>query len=252
METLKIDDKWSVEYDPANNDRPKRLLRYGEEMDCGLADWTNDVLAMFYALLEARRMQAMTEVRVTASSEEIAAIMESSPPFLIDLDGTVTEVVRGKHRLMTSAGDLLPALKVKRLRPGAQLPSYETPGAAGADVRAYLSKEGEVRMRPGERRLFKTGIILDIPPGFEVQVRPRSGLAFKHGVTVLNAPGTIDSDYKQELGVILHNTSDIHFRVFHGDRIAQIVFAPVIQARIVETDSIEENGRGGFGHTGVK
>jgi dUTP pyrophosphatase len=133
---------------------------------------------------------------------------------------------------------------------GQPLPAYETAGAAGMDLRANLS--GTLFLQPGARALVSTGLQIEIPPGFEAQIRPRSGLALKHGVTLVNAPGTIDSDYRGPLGVILINHGDAMFEVRHGERIAQIVFAPVVQARwnMTETLSRTDRGAGGFGSTG--
>jgi dUTP pyrophosphatase len=130
------------------------------------------------------------------------------------------------------------------------LPSYETIGAAGMDVRANLS--ASVCVSPGERMLVPTGLYLEIPAGLECQVRPRSGLALKKGITVLNTPGTIDSDYRGEVGVILINLSNENFTIEPNDRIAQLVFCPVIQVTLIETDALEssERGTGGFGSTG--
>lgn len=132
------------------------------------------------------------------------------------------------------------------------LPSYETAGAAGADLRANLADRGVMRLAPGERALVPTGLRLEIPEGYEAQIRPRSGLALKHGITLPNAPGTIDSDYRGPLGVILMNAGDSPFVIAHGDRIAQIVVAPVVQARFDPVDSLTESARGagGFGSTG--
>jgi dUTP pyrophosphatase len=132
------------------------------------------------------------------------------------------------------------------------LPSYETIGAAGMDVRANLS--ASVCVSPGERMLVPTGLYLEIPAGLECQVRPRSGLALKKGITVLNTPGTIDSDYRGEVGVILINLSNENFTIEPNDRIAQLVFCPVIQVTLIETDALEssERGTGGFGSTGKK
>ena len=132
------------------------------------------------------------------------------------------------------------------------LPSYETPGAAGADVRANFLDRGRVLLAPGERALIPTGLCMEIPLGFEVQVRPRSGLALKHVITLANAPGTIDSDYRGELGVILLNAGDAPFEVVHGERIAQLVVAPVVQAEfaLVQGLSGTARGGGGFGSTG--
>lgn len=133
------------------------------------------------------------------------------------------------------------------------LPAYATSGAAGADLRANLPDRGQLTLAPGGRALVPTGLRLAIPEGFEVQIRPRSGLALKNGISLPNSPGTIDSDYRGPLGVILLNTSDVPFVISHGDRIAQMVVAPVLQARFdVVTDLPETaRGAGGFGSTGV-
>ena len=133
------------------------------------------------------------------------------------------------------------------------LPSYETRGAAGADLRANFPARGEIVLDPGARALIPTGLRLAIPEGFEVQVRPRSGLALKHGVTLANAPGTIDADYRGPLGVILVNLGSEPFIVRHGMRIAQMVVAPVVQARFEVVEALDETARGagGFGSTGA-
>lgn len=132
------------------------------------------------------------------------------------------------------------------------LPAYETSSSAGLDVRAQLSEN--VALKPMERALVKTGLFLEIPAGFECQVRPRSGLALKKGLTVLNSPGTIDADYRGEVGVILINLSNETVIVENGERIAQLVFAAVEQAewQVAEELSETERGAGGFGSTGVK
>ncbi len=135
--------------------------------------------------------------------------------------------------------------------------SYETEGSAGADVRANLAAENRalgITLAPGERRLVPTGLRLGIPFGYEVQVRPRSGLALKHGVTLANSPGTIDSDYRGPLGVILINLGQESFHVAHGDRIAQLVVAPVQQSDFALADKLDATarGEGGFGSTGRK
>jgi dUTP pyrophosphatase len=132
------------------------------------------------------------------------------------------------------------------------LPSYETNASAGLDIRANL--EEVVVLKPLERVLIKTGLFFEIPEGFEAQVRPRSGLALKKGVTVLNAPGTIDADYRGEVGVILINLSNEDFTIEDGERIAQVVFAKVEQAewQQVKVLTDTERGEGGFGSTGVK
>ena len=132
------------------------------------------------------------------------------------------------------------------------LPEYETSQSAGMDLRADL--EETVLLDPGGRTLIPTGLYIEIPAGYEAQVRPRSGLALKRGLTVLNAPGTIDADYRGELGVILVNLSQEVQTVEPGERIAQLLFAPVTRGQLVEVDVLSETerGRGGFGSTGVK
>ena len=132
------------------------------------------------------------------------------------------------------------------------LPAYETIASAGLDVRANI--DAPITLEPMERALVKTGLFLEIPVGFECQVRPRSGLALKKGITVLNAPGTIDADYRGEVGVILINLSNEPFVIENGERVAQLVFARYEQAEWQETDELTttERGAGGFGSTGVK
>jgi dUTP pyrophosphatase len=133
---------------------------------------------------------------------------------------------------------------------GLPLPTYATPGASGADVGAAVSED--VDLGPRERRAIPTGLVLAVPPGYEVQVRPRSGLALRHGVTVANAPGTVDSDYRGELLVILVNLGSRSFTVKRGDRIAQLVLAPVFQGTFAESEDLPptQRGAGGFGSTG--
>jgi len=140
-------------------------------------------------------------------------------------------------------------LKFKRLCPEAILPAYAHPSDAGMDLRSV----DELTIAPGARALVHTGLIVMLPPMYEAQVRPRSGLALKSGVTVLNTPGTIDSGYRGEVGVILANFGEAPFAVRKGDKIAQMVIAPVTQPEVVETDVIDETDRGvgGFGSTGV-
>ncbi|MGH1454270.1 MAG: dUTP diphosphatase [Paracoccaceae bacterium] len=135
---------------------------------------------------------------------------------------------------------------------GLGLPAYVTAGAAGADLRANFADRRGLDIAPGARALIPTGLRLAIPAGYEVQLRPRSGLALKHGVTLPNAPGTIDSDYRGPLGVILMNAGDAPFHVAHGDRIAQMVVAPVVMARFSIVDQLDgtDRGAGGFGSTG--
>jgi dUTP pyrophosphatase len=131
------------------------------------------------------------------------------------------------------------------------LPSYSSEGAAGADIRASIRED--VVIRSGESKLIPTGVRVAIPEGYEIQVRPRSGLALKHGIAVLNSPGTIDSDYRGEIGVILINHGKEEFLVHPGMRIAQLVVAPVIQAHFVVQNElmVTKRGDGGFGHTGT-
>ncbi|RWO22320.1 dUTP diphosphatase [Mesorhizobium sp.] len=136
---------------------------------------------------------------------------------------------------------------------GLPLPAYESPGAAGMDLRAAVPDDRPLLILPGKRALVPTGLILEIPEGVEGQVRPRSGLAFKHGLTCLNTPGTIDSDYRGEVKVLLINLGDEDFAVTRGMRIAQIVFAPVTQATVDERSLAggTTRGSGGFGSTGT-
>ena len=133
-----------------------------------------------------------------------------------------------------------------------QLPAYATPQSAGMDLRANL--EEPVTLHPLERRLIPTGLHIALPEGFEAQVRPRSGLALKHGITVLNTPGTIDADYRGEVGVVLINLSQQDFVVNDGERIAQMVIARHEQGELVVVEELDETerGAGGYGHTGVK
>lgn len=147
---------------------------------------------------------------------------------------------------------MAPALQIRRLHPGAALPSRMTPGAAGLDLHACLP-DGPVELAPGDRRLVPTGLQLALPSGHEGQVRPRSGLALRLGLTVLNAPGTIDADYRGELQVLLVNLGAEPVAIAHGDRIAQLVVAQVAACELVEVDAIEDTprGSGGFGSTGV-
>lgn len=144
-------------------------------------------------------------------------------------------------------------IPVKRVRPDCAeipLPRYLTAGAAGMDLCAAL--DAPLTLAPHGRALVPTGIALQVPDGFEAQVRPRSGLAWRHGVTLLNAPGTIDADYRGEVQVVLINLGDTTHTVHRGDRIAQLVIAPVVRAALREVDALDDTGRGpgGFGHTG--
>ena len=137
---------------------------------------------------------------------------------------------------------------------GLPLPAYETAGAAGMDIRAAIPEGERLVMRLGNRVLVPTGFIFEIPRGFEIQVRPRSGLAFKHGITCLNTPGTIDSDYRGEVQILLINLGEEKFVIERGMRIAQLVVAPVVQAGVEERSlaGVTERGAGGFGSTGLQ
>jgi dUTP pyrophosphatase len=158
---------------------------------------------------------------------------------------------QGAELEMQDAGERRPRVQIKRLRPDAQLPRYMTEGAAGLDLAAAL--DAPLTLAPGERKLVPTGLAMAIPPGWEGQVRPRSGLAAKFGVTCLNAPGTIDADYRGEVKVLLINHGDAPFVVQHGERIAQLVIAAVGRAELVQVDELADTvrGEGGFGSTGV-
>jgi len=143
------------------------------------------------------------------------------------------------------------SVKVQRIHPEASLPEYQTMAAAGADVRACLTDD--IVIKPGERVLVSTGLSLEVPDNHEIQVRPRSGLALKHGIGLVNSPGTIDADYRGELKIILVNWGTEDFQVRHGERIAQIVVAPVLRANFISVDQLASSERGdrGFGSTGV-
>lgn len=146
------------------------------------------------------------------------------------------------------------AVRLQRLPHGTDLPlpAYETAGSAGMDLRAAVPEDAPVTLAPGGRALVPTGLKIALPPGHEAQLRPRSGLALRHGVTCLNSPGTIDADYRGEVGVILINHGSDPFVVRRGERIAQMVVAPVLQVALVEAEALDETARGagGFGSTG--
>ncbi len=151
----------------------------------------------------------------------------------------------------------MPTVKIKKLEHydfDLPLPAYETLLAAGADIRANLGKGEKMILSPGQRTLIPTGLSFEIPAGFEVQVRPRSGLSLKTGLLVVNSPGTIDADYRGEVKIIMGNLGSANEEIAHGDRIAQIVLSPIIQAHfeVVETLSETARGAGGFGSTGKK
>jgi dUTP pyrophosphatase len=143
----------------------------------------------------------------------------------------------------------MPTLKIKKLFPTAKIPQYMSTGAVGMDV--FSNQEAAIYS--GESKLISTGLAVEVPDGYELQVRPRSGLAATYEVTVLNSPGTIDSDYRGELKILLANFSPHTFVVEHGDRIAQLVIAPVVRADVLEVDTLSNTERGikGFGSTGV-
>jgi len=132
------------------------------------------------------------------------------------------------------------------------MPQYQSAGASGCDIHASVDQA--VILKPGDRSLIPTGLALEIPDGFEIQVRPRSGLAIKSGITLVNSPGTIDSDYRGELKIIVINLGDTPFEIKNGDRIAQLILAPVIQADFLEVGSLSstDRGAGGFGSTDQK
>ena len=143
-------------------------------------------------------------------------------------------------------------IQINKLSNEVSIPKYETPGSSGMDLAAYV--EAVIIINPCDKALIPTGFSLSIPQGYEVQIRPRSGLAAKKGITVLNTPGTIDSDYRGEIKVILINLSKDKFTIKNGDRIAQMVVCPVIQARLEEVQELSDTARGtgGFGSTGTK
>jgi len=146
-------------------------------------------------------------------------------------------------------------VRVKRLPHGKDLPlpTYQTASSAGLDLQAAIAPQTTLVIEPGSRELVPTGLAIELPEGFEAQIRPRSGLALKKGMTLVNTPGTIDADYRGEIGVIVINHGAEPFEIVRGDRIAQMIVAPVVQARLVEVDELSssDRGAGGFGSTGV-
>lgn len=144
--------------------------------------------------------------------------------------------------------------KLKHFDEKLPLPAYETPGSAGTDIRACLEDQKTLVIAPGKRVLVSTGLAMEIPQGFEIQVRPRSGLSLKTPLLVVNSPGTIDSDYRGEVKIILGNFGESEFTIEHGERIAQLVLAPVTQCRFEVVDDLSDTSRGagGFGSTGTK
>lgn len=144
-------------------------------------------------------------------------------------------------------------LEIKIVSKSGAVPSYETEGSAGADIRAWLP-DGDITLQPGERRLIPTGLYVELPPGVEAQIRARSGLSIKHGITMINGVGTVDSDYRGEWNVPMVNLGQEAYTIHDGDRIAQMVLARYEQADFTVTGEINETqrGEGGFGHTGLK
>jgi dUTP pyrophosphatase len=159
-------------------------------------------------------------------------------------------------RARRAAGRSALTIKMVRLAHGRglALPAYQSAGAAGMDLLAAVAKDAPLTLAPGARALVPTGLVLELPEGCEAQVRPRSGLALRHGITVLNSPGTIDCDYRGEVGVLLVNLGEAPFVVRRGERIAQLVVQPVARARLIEAARIAEThrGAGGFGSTGTQ
>jgi len=145
-------------------------------------------------------------------------------------------------------------VKITRLKGNKDLPlpEYESEGSSGMDIRAAVKKP--VLLKPGEIRLLPTGLSVSVPPGYEAQMRPRSGLALHHGIGMVNAPGTIDSDYRGEIGIIMINWGNESFMIRRGDRIAQMIISKVYRADLSEVDALDttHRGQGGFGHTGVE
>ena len=151
---------------------------------------------------------------------------------------------------------MVESVKVKIKRLGSQhdfpLPSYASKGSSGCDLRA--SVDSPITLNPGEVQLVPTGLAISVPAGYEAQIRPRSGMALKHGIGIVNSPGTVDADYRGEIGIILINWGKIPFVIHRGDRIAQMVFVGVFHAEIREVDELDETerGEGGFGHSGIR
>jgi len=145
-------------------------------------------------------------------------------------------------------------VKVRRLEDGNNmpLPVYESQGSSGMDIRAAVKER--ILLKPGEIKLISTGLAVSVPPGYEAQIRPRSGLALHHGIGMVNSPGTIDSDYRGEIGIIMINWGTEAFSIKSGDRIAQMVFSRVYRADLVEVNDLDatSRGNGGFGHTGIE
>lgn len=186
----------------------------------------------------------------TGTTREEVIIRNMGEAIELHVFGTLEERVTGIRTMTKEEYEASLGVKVVKLHPEAKEPRYAHPGDAGADL---FSVENVV-IYPGKWRKVGTGICIQVPSGYEAQIRPRSGLAFQHGITVLNSPGTIDSGYTGEVGVILINHGEKPFSISLGDKIAQLVITPVMRARFEEVDSLDETtrGDGGFGSTGVK
>ena len=145
-------------------------------------------------------------------------------------------------------------LKILENGYGLPIPKYESEGAAGLDLLAAISESKNIIILPGKAEMVPTGIAIALPKGFEAQIRPRSGLAAKNGITILNSPGTIDSDYRGEISAMLINHSKVNFEIERGMRIAQMIIAPVVQFNLIKTETLDETkrGAGGFGSTGIR
>ena len=155
---------------------------------------------------------------------------------------------------MSKTQDLIVEFKTLDHFEGLTLPAYETVLAAGADLRAAVDERVPMVLAPGQRELIPTGFCMALPAGYEAQIRPRSGLAYKHGITCLNTPGTIDADYRGEVKVLLINHGEERFTITRGERIAQMVIAPITQPQFKQVETLSETarGEGGFGSTGVR
>ena len=168
--------------------------------------------------------------------------------------GNNTSTARDQNEINEEQTQILTSnVEFKKLNENAMLPEYQTEGSAGVDINAFVENDTEIIINPGESKLIKTGFSIAMPRYLEAQVRPRSGLALRNMVTVLNTPGTIDSDYRGEVGVILINHGRESFTVRNGDRIAQLVFTPVVRVEFTDVKELSETvrGEGGFGSTGT-
>lgn len=197
------------------------------------------------ALVKKSSVKESSETKEIAVTEVAATIVESKTQ--VKNNTTLPPPL--------AAAPIKPLITVEKLPHfgDLEMPKYETEQSAGMDLRAALGEKEHIDILPGRRALIPTGLKIALPPGYEAQIRPRSGLALKNGITCLNSPGTIDADYRGEVGIILINHGWEAFRIKRGDRIAQMVIAPVTQAAWLEVDALDitERGEGGFGSTGV-